>query len=144
MPPAMRKRSVPAIRDSGARTQVPPNSRHQLGGVERLLHEVDGAPVQRLHPRRHLVHGREHDDRWTRAQLSVMSARTWRPLHPGHHQVEQDQVDVVLAEMFQGALAVLGRGDRVALGHQEPHQETDDPGFVVDDQQIAHVIPPWI
>jgi len=53
------------------------------------------------------------------------------PLRPGHHDVGDDDVEVLLLEARQGLLAACRRRDAIALGRQGPGQDVLDRGLVV-------------
>ena len=84
--------------------------------------------------------GREEDDHRV-AQLRVLAdgAAGLRPVHHGHHHVQQDQVGAVLRRGFQRFGSVLGREYLVTLLDEGVFHEFEDVGFVVDEQDaVAH------
>ncbi len=66
------------------------------------------------------------------------SRRTSNPERPGEHDVEDDQVGLVIERRRQGRVAVGGVPDLVALPHEVGPHDLADVGFVVHDEDRAH------
>ena len=79
-------------------------------GVERLLQEIEGAALGRLHRGRDRAVARDHHHERRRVLLAQPGQRL-QPVQPGHLHVEQDQVGV---EGLVGQQSVLARRARPA------------------------------
>ena len=133
----------------------------QVAVLERLLEPVlrlreRGAPQHRLHPAAELAHRErlgdvvvgaeleaehlvdllgprgEHDDR-DRAARPDLAAHL-EAVHPREHQVEHDQVEVVLAQAVERLLAVEGGHHVVALLAQRIGEQRLDRLLVVHEK----------
>ena len=66
------------------------------------------------------------------------TARIWpatlNPSGPGHREVQQDEVGVLLAEALDGGQPVVGGDDLVALGADERGDGADHRRVVIDDE----------
>ena len=65
------------------------------------------------------------------------------PSGPGHGQVEQDEVRVLLAEALDGGQPVVGGDDLVALGADERGDGPDHRRVVVDDEDPEGAACSW-
>ena len=105
---------------------------HQLAGVEGLG-EVVVRPQLQAHDLVHVVGaGGEHDD-GHRAVLAQPAADL-PAVHPGHHQIQHDQVRLEPARRFQALLPVPRGVHAEALAVEVEPGELDDALFVVYDQ----------
>jgi hypothetical protein len=59
-------------------------------------------------------------------------------VHDGHHDVQQNQVDIIVLHHFQGFLAGKGFKQIVALGGKVDLQGVDDIRLVITDQNVVH------
>ena len=113
--------------DSGA------NVRQQFLVVPRLLDEVRGAGLHRLHRIFHRAVSGDHDD----GQLRVVNVKLRQEIDAiavGQSQVEQDQVVGPVSDPRQTLVGGGGRLHVVAFHLQQSLQRLADGGFVVNDQ----------
>jgi hypothetical protein len=59
-------------------------------------------------------------------------------VHPGQHQVEDDEARLVVAEELLGTDAVCRFERLVALALQVAHDDVPDDRFIVDDEHGRH------
>ena len=83
--------------------------------------------------------GGEHDDQH-RPFARVDAPQGLHAVHLRHHDVEQDDVDLLLLQHLQTLTAVVRREDLVARLLQVVLEELDDQRFVVDDQYPPFLI----
>src|SRR5262249_36967510 len=105
--------------------------------VERLRQEVVGAGLQAAHLVLGSVERREQQDRQPRVlRIATDALAHLDAAGRGHHDVEADEIGVVLGDRAQRRLAIAGGDDVVALTRQELVQERQARGLVVhgDDQ----------
>src|SRR5688572_31038925 len=87
----------------------------QLGGAERLVQEVVGSEIDRLHLLRQIVERSEDDDRQEpRPRRRFQLAADAVAVAPRHHDVQQDQVGELVAHREERLFAVLRLAQRVA------------------------------
>jgi hypothetical protein len=77
--------------------------------------------------------GGHHDDRRPRIE-DARALEQVEPVETGHHDVGEDDVEVLLRESREGLFAARGRRDVVALGGQGPGENVLDCGLVVYDE----------
>ncbi len=83
---------------------------------------------------------REHDDRHVDTFLPERATHV-PPAHPGHHDVEQDEIGGAAQGERQRLLAVGGRRGLVALEAKIVLEAAHDLGLVVHDQDLGHHAP---
>src|SRR5690349_8166420 len=81
----------------------------QLGHLERLLDVVVGARLQPHHDVDRVAAGRQHHDRGRRFAADL--AADLETVHPGQHDVEQDQVVAAAPESLEAGETVASRVD---------------------------------
>ena len=107
---------------------------HQLAGAEGLHQVVVGAQLQADDAIFHLALRRQHDDRHIGGVADDAADALAR--HPGQHEVEDDQIEMMLLELFQGVLAVADGGHPVVLALQIGRHRIAD-GLLVFNQKNA-------
>jgi len=108
--------------------------RAELSHGERLGDVVVGAELEADDLVDLLRLGGEHDDRDRAAR--PQPATDLEAVHPGHHHVEHDEVEPLLAEAGERLTAVRGTHDLVAVLLQRVAQQRLD-GLLVVGQQDA-------
>jgi hypothetical protein len=101
--------------------------------VGRLLDEVEGAQLHRLHRRLHrAVAGEDNDGR--RAVLLLQLLQDLEPVHLGHLDVEEHEVRRLLLGELEPHRPVRGEEDLVALVLEDHLEGRADGVLVVDDE----------
>ncbi len=118
-------------------------ARHRHGPIERqrLLKEIEGAHLDRLHGKGDVRVARDHDD----LDVGVLFAQPLQHVdaaHVGQPHVEEDEVDRAARELGEARDAVLGGEDGVALVLKDIAQHRADARLVVDDENRAHARAP--
>jgi hypothetical protein len=113
--------------------------RHQLLGAEGLHHVVVGPHLQ-AHDAVGLVAARgEHHHRHVASALVAPDLRAQaQSVLARKLQVEDEEVESLLADALQGPGAVTQGGHGEALGAQVVDEELDDVGVVLDHQGLPH------
>ena len=107
---------------------------HQLAGTEGLHEVVVGAQLQTDDAVLHLALGREHDDGHIRRVADDAADALAR--HAGQHEVQNDQIEMVLLELLQGVLAVTDGGHPVVLALEVGGHRIAD-GLLIFNQKNA-------
>ena len=107
---------------------------HQLAGAEGLHQVVVGAQLQADDAIFHLALRRQHDDRHIGGVADDAADALAR--HTGQHEVEDDQIEVVLLELFQGVLTVADGGHPVVLALEVGGHRIAD-GLLIFNQKNA-------
>jgi hypothetical protein len=128
-------RSVAARRSSPPQERL--HLRTELGDRERLGDVVVGAELEPEHLVELVVAGREHDDRHrtTRPQLPA----DLEPVKLREHDVQHDEVNLLLAETLERLLAVRRLNDRVAVPFERKRQDFPHRHLVVDEENRGGV-----
>ena len=129
-------------RDGGPRhrREAPEHGTHagdELARLEGLGDVVVGADLEARHPVDDVVASGEHDDRGPPTGGAEL-AQDVEPRAPGKHDVEDDQVRLVLERRRECRIAVAGVPDLVALAGKVGPHDLADVGLIVDDQDAAH------
>ena len=111
----------------------------ELRDRERLDHVVNRAGVEPLDAILDLAAGSQHDHRETGALLHEL-VENRSSVASGEHQVEHDEIDVVLERQFQAGVAVERRAHVQAAGGEPALDEIDDSRFVLDHHDVAHAV----
>src|ERR671919_284346 len=121
----------------------PPDRRHELDRVERLVDVRSHAQLLPLAPVLILGPGREEDQRDVSGGLVGLEPSGHVPAgHPWHHHVEEDHVGVDLGGLGDGVLPTRGGLDLEALQPQVDLDEPKDHRVVVGHQDpYARVAP---
>src|SRR5215468_2413213 len=102
---------------------------------ERLLDEVVGAQLGRLH--RRLDGGVAGDHHHRRLGAALLHLREGlQPVHAGHPDVEEDEVRRIVHEAGQRFLRRARRGDAVALVLEHAAQRALDEALVIHDEDV--------
>jgi hypothetical protein len=117
--------------------QAHPDPREELLEAERLGDVVVGAVVQARDLVGDLVAGGQDHDRHPLA-LGAHRAQDRHAVQPGQAQVEDEQVEVVVAREGEGGGAVRRRRGDEAVGAQALLQEGGEPRLVLGDQDAVH------
>jgi hypothetical protein len=130
------------LRARGHAPQQRLEPRHQLDCLERLGEIIVGAQLQADHFVHDLPSRRQHHDRRGHAALTQLAADI-EAVHPGQHDVEDDEIVATCRRPGQPGFPVAGRLDAVALADQPIAEREPESGFVLDEQdaQIGHTIP---
>jgi hypothetical protein len=104
----------------------------KLADRERLRDVVVGAELEAEHLVELLAARGQHDDR--DVALTAKSLADLEPVEAGKHDVEHDEVDVVLLELPERLFAVARLDDRVAVPLERIRQKRLDRLLVVDEQ----------
>ena len=104
----------------------------QLGLAERLRQVVVGAEPERPDLGGLAALARHDHDR--RLADGAHLAGDAEPVRPGHREVQQDEVRVLLAEALDGGQAVVGGDDLVTLGPDQRGDRADHGRVVIDDK----------
>ncbi len=113
----------------------------QLGAIHRLAEKVLRAGAESAHPRVAVAMGRDHDDRnVSRGEISFDLTRHVVAVHPGHHEIEQDQVGRLVSH-HRDRLLAAGRDNHLqALGREHRFQQRPVLPLVVDDEDAGTMI----
>jgi hypothetical protein len=106
---------------------------HQLAGGERLGHVVVGAQLEAENPVGLLLPGRDDDDRHPPATLAQRPGHL-EPVHPGQHEVEQDQPGALGVHGGQPGGPVGPPHDPEAVALQVQPDQVGDGRLVLDQQ----------
>ena len=79
-----------------------------------------------------VVAGREHDDRHRAARAEPLA--DLEPVDPRQHDVEHDEIGILVREDVEGLLAVEGGDDAETVAFERIPQELLDGFLVVDEQ----------
>ena len=111
--------------------------RAQQRRIERLRQVILGAELDAAHHALHLADRRDHDHRqMPQLGIGLQVLEHLVPVHLGHHDVEQHQVEFLRPQQFQRLPAVIGRREiRVALALQPARERVAIVLVVVDDEQ---------
>ena len=121
----------------GGPAQHGSHARDELARLEGLGHVVISADLEAGDPVDDVVARGEQDDRRPpagRAQL----AQDVEPGAAWEHDVEDDQVGLVVESRSEGGVAVRGIPDLVSFAGEVGPHDLADVGLVVDDQDAAH------
>src|SRR5688500_6140480 len=107
----------------------------ELELVDGLADEVIRAAFGCLLDVAELVEGGDHEDLDVAGLLVALErSADLEAAHAGHHDVQEDQVGVVLLDFFQRLDAVEGGDDLDGEGFEEGLEELDVLDVVIDDQ----------
>ena len=115
------------------------HARAELAHRERLGDVVVGPELEAEHLVDLLRLGREHDDRHGRA-LRAQPLADLEPVDPRQHQVEHDEVELLLGEARERLAAVGRLHDLVAVALQREREQRLDRLLVVDQQDAGGAI----
>jgi hypothetical protein len=110
--------------------QERPDAAPELANREGLRDVVVGAQLEPHHLVQLVAACREHDDR--NGALRPEPPAHLEPVEPRQHQVEDDEIDVLLREPDERLLAVARRQHLVAVALQWIRQQLLDGVLVVD------------
>ena len=117
----------------------------QQDRVERLGQVVLGARLDAADHAVGLLQARDHDHRdGVQALVRLEPLEHLEAVEIGHHQIEQDQVELLEREKLERAPAGLGAGHLVAVARQAAKQQVAVAGVVVDHQDPAGLLRPRI
>ena len=111
---------------------------HQFARLERLGDIIVGADLQALDPGLRLVARRQHDDR--HRGRGADEAREIEAGFAGHHDVEDQQIEMQAEQLGAGVAGARRRGDAIAFAGQKARQQIADAAVVVDQQQMRRVV----
>ena len=138
-PPWLVGNDVPGVQVGLARGLG--DDRLQLGMLERLGDEVEGAGLHRLDGAVHAAVRRDHDHRYVRVGDHHL-AQQRQSIHPWHHQIGDHHVGAVAVERRQCFLAVRCDLDLVTLALQRGREDLAEALFIVDDENpVGHLRP---
>ena len=131
--PGLDRRGVAGARPRrGHAAQERPDAAPELPDRERLRDVVVGAELEPEHLVELVVAGREHDDR--HGALGAQALADLEPVELREHDVEDDEVDGLLAEALERLLAVARRHDAEAVALERIGQKLLDGLLVVDEE----------
>ena len=129
------------------------DARDQLVGVERFGDVIVGADLQAHDHVPGGILGGQHDHRdVTPLLVGLQAAAHLVPIHPGHHHVQQDQIDGTFRNAAEGLIARMAdhRGETARLEQDLDHAR--DPDLVLHHQDRGlpshrsthsrHTVPP--
>jgi hypothetical protein len=112
--------------------------RPQQDRIERLRQVVFGAGLDRTHDAVELVERRDHDDRdVARRFRRFQAAEHLEPADPGHHQIEQYEIEIAVCGGGERRGAARCAGHAMALALEAARQQIAIGGVVVDDEDVA-------
>ena len=103
-----------------------------------LRQVVVGAETHGLHGRLRLIDG-SHQDHGQLGPGALHLPQRLDPAHARHAEVQEDQVELLRPEQFQGLLAALRLNRFVAEPAQQAGQQEPAIRFVVNDEYVSHV-----
>ncbi len=110
----------------------------QLRAIDRLGQEFLDAGFERVEQGAPVGLGRHHNDGDTRrARVALEDLRDLVPVHPGHHQVQQDQIRLMDTHRGQRFVTAVRRDGQVPFGMQQRFEKFAILHLVVDDQDGA-------
>src|SRR5215475_2266195 len=115
--------------------ESPRGDQERLLEGERLLDEVVGAELGRLHRRLDGGVAGDHHHRRLGAALFHLGEGL-QPVHAGHPDVEEDEIRRIVHEAAQRFLRRARRGDAIALVLQHAAQRALDEALVVHDEDV--------
>ena len=110
------------------------NTRYQLTAAEWLGQIIVGAHFQTDHAVDLIAFSRQHDDRNT--GLRAQGAAERQPVFPGHHEIEQDEIDAAVGQRFSHGAAIGGGADAETFLAERAGDQVTDLVMVVDDQDM--------
>jgi len=114
------------------------DARHELEVVDRLGEEVVRAGLQAPHAVGGLVERRHHDDGdMGGARIGLQPLADLETVDAGHHDVEQDEIDLRALADGQRIVAVLGRQHVEIFGEQPRFEQLHIGRNVVDDEDAC-------
>ncbi len=106
------------------------------GVVERLGHIVVGTQLESADHVLALVLGGHHDHRQVEQRIGgAENAQHFQAAHFRHHDIEQDQVETLFAELLEGLVAARGQAHAIPFPLQAPRQHLAVHLIVVHHQQ---------
>ena len=120
----------------GIPPQLAPDSRQHLHGHKGLGDVVIRAHIQAQHLVLGFGLGGEQDDGHIGEFPDFRGGSD--AIHLGHHDVQQNQVDILPADNVHSLLTRIGLEQAVALGSQVDFQRVDDIRLVVADENVVH------
>ncbi len=117
---------------------------HQFGRGKRLGEKIGRAGLERLELKVFVRARGEDDDRGRliAGNLAYLP-HDFDAVHVGHHEVEEDEVEIVRAGEVERLGAVAGLADAVAV-LQLRAEEAPHVGFIIDDEDAGHSLAgPW-
>ena len=113
---------------------------HELDRIEGLGHVLVGPLGQTSDQGVGLGEGGHHDDGDEVGGLAVFEAPAdLVPVHAGHHDVEKDEIRLLVLEDFEGLCSVGRLDDLVAIPGESGPQGLDIGRVIVDDEDLGHV-----
>ena len=112
-----------------------PHPQHQLPGAEGLGDVIVGAQLKAFDAVQLLAAGRQHDD--GRIVTAADAAAHFPPVHPGEHQVQNDQVGLRAPKRVQRVMAVGRRDDVETFPFQVRGDEAAHVLLVLDDEHFG-------
>jgi len=113
----------------------------ELGALQRLGEEVDGAILHGTHRFLHRPEGGE-DDHVHVGSNGLGLFQELEAGEAGHLQVGEEEIDAALAQPIEGGLAVLGQHHSVSLAAERALETLAHRGVVVGYQQHGLVTHP--
>ncbi len=120
------------------------DAREDHAEVDRLGHIIVRALLQRLDDRVVAGLGGRHDDRQVghRPRLAHLLEHL-DTVEPRHHDVEQDQIEVLGLDHLERLVAVAGHRHLVALAPKAPGQNVAVHLLIVDDENMSIKLFHW-
>ena len=117
----------------------------QQDRVERLGEIILGTSLDAADNGIDLLQARDHDHRnGVQALICLEPLEHLETVEVGHHQIEQDQIELLDREDLERPPARLGAGYAMAVARQAAEQQVAVAGIVVDHQNLAGLLGPRI
>ena len=125
------RRRLRALEDVG-------DAQRQFPRLERLCHIIVGADLEAGNPALRFGARGEHQDRHLRGP--AQRSRKIKAGFPGHHDIEDQEIEGKAVELGAGVGGVVRGGDAVAFAPQIARQQVADAAVVVDHQEMRGVV----
>jgi len=102
-------------------------------GIERFYEVIIGAGAEPAHTVAHFATRSKHEDRAVEASLAYRVANL-ETRFARQHDVEDQEVKVLLNRAAQPEIAIGGDLHHVARGAEKIGDDEDNPGFILDEQ----------